>query len=190
MNGASLARTRSSAFPTDWTVHWWEAALLLGSGVAAVVLHRSLDFLHGLPGHHGVEWMALLILGRTASRFRGAGSLAGIGASLASMLPVGRGGDPFAPLLYLLPGPVMDAAFRYAPRLISTAWFLILLGGIAHITRPLARLIISAGSGWVFGSFHWGVAWPLASHFLFGAAGGLLGALIALGLKTAGRNAD
>jgi len=52
-------------------LRWWEALLLPGDGVTAVILHRALDLSLGLPGHHGIEWIALLIMGRLSSRFRG-----------------------------------------------------------------------------------------------------------------------
>ena len=121
--------------------------MLFTGGVTAVFLHRSLDFSTGLPGHHGIEWMALLAIGRLFSRYRGAGSLTCVGASLASFMPFWRGGDPFTPLLYLLPGPVMDIAFRYLPRYTEKLWFLFLLGGLAHMTKPLARLSINLLTG-------------------------------------------
>src|SRR6266540_6083268 len=93
MNGTYSQKNISKAFPTDWTVQWWEALLLIGGGVTAVVLHRSLDLSLGLPGHHGIEWMALLIIGRSSSRFRGAGTFTSVGASLASTLPFLQGGN-------------------------------------------------------------------------------------------------
>jgi hypothetical protein len=182
MNGTTLQKNISKAFPTDWTVKWWEALLLMSSGVTAVVLHRALDGSLGLPGHHGIEWMALMILGRASSRFRGAGTLTSLGASFASTLPFLRTDNPFTWLFYLLPGLVMDLAFRYLPRYASKLWFLILLGGLAHVTKPIGQLIVNLMTGWPFGSFRYGVLYPFASHLLFGMIGGLLGALIVLGI--------
>ena len=66
----------------------------IGGGVMAVVLHRAFDTSLGLPGHHGMEWMALMIIGRMSSRFRGAGTLTSVGASFASTLPFLHGGNP------------------------------------------------------------------------------------------------
>ncbi len=183
MNGISSLKPTLKNFPTEWTLAWWEALLLLSTGALAVVLHRAFDYSLGLPGHHGIEWMALLIIGRYASRFRGAGSVVSLGAGIASMLPGLRGGDPFGPLLYMLPGPVMDMAFRYLPRYADKLWFFMILGGLAHMTKPVARLLITIASGWSFGSFRFGVVYPVASHFFYGLIGGLLGALIVLGIR-------
>jgi hypothetical protein len=183
MNGTFSPKTTSKVFPTEWALTWWEALLLLGTGAFAVVLHRMFDAGLGLPGHHGIEWMALLIMGRSFSRFRGAGSLAGIGASLATVVPFLHTDNPFTWLFYLLPGPVMDLTFHYLPSFASKLWFLVVLGGLAHVTKPLGQLIINAAFGWPFGSFRFGVVYPVASHLLYGMIGGLLGALLVLGIR-------
>lgn len=190
MNGTYSQKNISRAFPTDWAVKWWEALLLIGGGVTAVVLHRALDLSLGLPGHHGIEWMALLLIGRASSRFRGAGTLTSLGASFASMLPFLQGGNPFTWLFYLLPGPLMDLAFRYLPRYANKFWFLVLLGGLAHVTKPIGQLTINLITGWPFGSFRYGVLYPFASHLLFGMIGGLLGALILLGTQRASKKSE
>jgi len=184
MNGISLPNSKSRTFPTDGTLVWWEALLLLGSGALAVVLHQSFRLPLGLPGHHGIEWMALLIMGRSLSRFKGAGSLVSLGAAGMSTLPLwGASHDPFIWLIYLLPGPVMDIAFRYLPRYAASFWFLSILGGLAHVTKPIARLVITLLSGWSFGSFRYGVVYPISSHILYGMVGGLLGALLVFGIQ-------
>src|SRR6266498_2231200 len=108
MNGTYLQKNLSKTSPTDWALSWWEALLLIVGGVTAVVLHRAFDGSLGMPGHHGIEWMALLIIGRASSRFRGAGTLTSIGASFASMLPFLHTDNPATWLFYLLPGPVLD----------------------------------------------------------------------------------
>lgn len=182
MNGTSSLKTTSNAFRIEWSLTWLEALLLIGGGVMAVVLHRTTDLSLGLPGHHGIEWMAIMILGRVSSRFRGAGTLTSIGASAATFMPGLQGDNPFSWLFYLLPGPVMDIAFRYFPRYANTLWFMILLGGLAHATKPLGQLTMNLITGWPFGSFRYGVLYPFASHLFFGMIGGLIGALIALGV--------
>jgi len=162
---------------------WWEALLLFGGGVLAVVLHRSFDMSLGLPGHHGLEWMALMIIGRASSRFRGAGTITSIGASFASSLPFLHGENPFTWLFYLFPGPVMDLAFSYFPGVANRLWFMVLLGGLAHMTKPIGQLTMNLITGWPFGSFRYGVLYPFASHLLFGMIGGLVGGLIVLGIQ-------
>jgi len=183
MNGTSSLKTASKAFPTEWSLSWLEALLLIGGGVMAVVLHRALDMSLGLPGHHGIEWMAIMILGRASSKYRAAGTLTSVGASFASVLPFLHGDNPMTWVYYLLPGPVMDLAFRYLPRYANKLWFMVLLGGIAHMTKPIGQLTVNLVTGWPIGSFRFGVLYPFASHLLFGMIGGLLGALVVLGIN-------
>ena len=183
MNGTSSLKNVSKASPTDWSLSWVEALLLIGSGMLAVVIHRNTDLNLGLPGHQGLTWMAILIIGRMSSRFRGAGSLAGIGASVATFIPALHTANPFTALFYLLPGPVMDFAFYYFPGLSKKLWFLILLGGLAHVTKPLGQLVVNGFMGWPFGSFRFGVVYPVVSHLLFGSIGGFIGAIIVLGIQ-------
>ena len=190
MDGVLSQKTVSRTFPTDWTLRWWEALLLFGGGALAVVLHRTFDMSLGLPGHHGMEWMALMILGRASSRFRGAGTLTSIGASLASTMPLLHSDNPYTWLFYMLPGPVMDLAFRYLPGLTNKVWFLVLLGGLAHATKPVGQLIINLITGWPFGSFRNGFLYPFATHLLFGMIGGLVGALIVLGIQRTSKRTD
>ena len=168
MNGTSSLKNVSKASPTDWSLSWVESLLLIGSGMLAVVIHRNTDLNLGLPGHQGLTWMAILIIGRMSSRFRGAGSLVGIGASVATFIPALHTANPFTALFYLLPGPVMDFAFYYFPGLSKKLWFLILLGGLAHVTKPLGQLVVNGIMGWPFGSFRFGVVYPVVSHLLFG----------------------
>jgi hypothetical protein len=183
MNGTSSLKNTSKSFQTDWSLSWIEALLLMGGGVMAVVLHRALDTSLGLPGHHGIEWMAILIIGRASSRYRGAGTLTSIGASFASVLPFLSGENPFTWIYYLLPGPVMDLAYYYFPRYSNKLLFMILLGGFAHVTKPIGQLSVNLLTGWPVGSFRFGVVYPFASHLLFGMIGGLLGVLVVLGIR-------
>ena len=183
MNGTYSQKNISRAFPTDWTVGWLEALLLIGSGVTAVILHRAFDGSLGLPGHHGIEWMALLLIGRMSSRFRGAGTLTSVSASIASALPFLQGGNPYGWVFYLLPGLLVDFAFRYLPRYADKFWFLTVLGGLAHVTKPAGQLVVYLITGFPFGSFRYGILYPFTGHLLFGMIGGLLAASIVLGIR-------
>lgn len=163
---------------------WEEALLLAGLGAGAVVLHAAFRWPLHLPGHHGLEWMALLALGRCSSSYRWSASLSSLSASAFSVLPLWGFGDPFVWLIYLLPGLVIDVGFRLGRYWRENIWFLAALGGLAHGTKPLARAALGALSGWPYASLLHGLAYPLGTHILFGFSGGLLGA----GLVLAGRS--
>lgn len=182
MNGTSSLKTRSNVFPIDIPA-WLEALLLISSGTLAVVLHQAFRWPLNLPGHHGIEWIAILMIGRAFSRLGPAGSLTSLGAVGGAALTGWIGRDPFIWLIYAVPGPLVDLAFRSLPRYSDKIWFFMLLGALAHTTKPLIRLIITIASGWSFGSFRFGIVYPVASHFLYGLIGGLLGALLVLGIR-------
>ncbi len=184
MIGTLSQKTASKSFQTSWSLGLTEALILLGLGALAVGLHQVLRAPLGLAGRHGIEWMALLIAGRVFSRFRGAGSLTSLGAAGVSMLPLwGAVDDPFIWLIYMLPGPIMDCAFWALPQLADKIWFLALLGGLAHMTKPIARAVIVVAMGWSYGSFRYGVLEPILSHLLFGAIGGFLAAVAVMGIR-------
>lgn len=165
-----------------------EAVLMLGLGAAVVVLHQTLRAPLNLPGRHGLEWMALLVIGRSFGRSRYAGSLVSIGAAATSLLPIWAGfDDPFIWLIFLLPGPIFDFAFARFARWTGNLAFLAVLGGLAHATKPLLRWILSLASGFPYGSLLWGVGYPLATHILFGMCGALLGGLAVLGVRKAAK---
>ena len=70
MSGQLVLENSSRDIRTEAALTWQEALLLTGLGAAAVVLHSVFRFPLQLPGHHGVEWMALIIGGRLAVRYR------------------------------------------------------------------------------------------------------------------------
>ncbi len=175
-SGALRAKTLSSSFPISDQLAWQEALLLMGLGAAVVVMHAAFRWDLRLPGHHGLEWMAVLILGRTTSRYRWASTVSSLTAAGLAMLPAWGFGDPFAWLTYFLPGLVIDLLYVVSGTQRSNLWFLGLLGGLALATKPLARVGISLVTGWPYGSLLYGVAYPLATHLLFGVLGALLGA--------------
>lgn len=183
-NGAfSLEKTlngfRSKALPL-----WLEAIILTGLGVMVVVLHQALRFPMQLPGRHGIEWMAILLAGRAFGRSKVSGTFVSLSASATSMLPIwGAVDDPFIWLIYLLPGLVVDLAFYLLPNWQQSLPFLVSLGALAHVTKPLVRWIVSLALGYPYGSFLWGVGYPMLTHLIFGAVGGLLAGILFWGLR-------
>jgi hypothetical protein len=151
------------------------ALFLVALGVSSVVLPSILRSPLKLPGHHGLEWMALLMIGRTSSRYRWAASVSSVGAGLTA-LPLWGSDDPIFWLTYLLPGLVIDVGMPLARRWHEPLWSLAVLAGLAHGTKPLLRLASGAIFGWPYGSLLGGLLYPLMLHSVFGAIGGLLGA--------------
>jgi hypothetical protein len=121
-----------------------------------------------------VVYMALLIGGKLLSKKPYASSLSSVGASLMLFVPLGFH-DPFMPLLYLLPGFITDLCFRFGLQWRTKLWLIALICGLAYMTIPLSRIIITSITGFPFGSFVSGFLRPTLFHFVFGFAGGLGG---------------
>ena len=154
--------------------------LLLGTiaGSLQIYLKYSLD----IPGHHGLEWMALLLFGRCLSNNRYAATILAGGAAgsyliQASLLVPGYGIKPA--LVFLLTGACADILFRFGkdrlPMIVNAG----LIGGLAFVSKPLVMYCLFLG-GMKFGSFMKNPDYlPFLSHFLFGLVGGVGGGLTA-----------
>ena len=64
MDGVASEKKSLSGLRSKTNLSAVEALLMLGLGAAAVVLHQTLRAPLNLPGRHGLEWMALLVIGR------------------------------------------------------------------------------------------------------------------------------
>ena len=173
--GGYFPRRSSGGIDAGESLTWPMALLLLLLGVGSVVLPAILRSPLKLPGHQGLVSMALLMSGRTLSRYRWAASVSSVGAGMTALLPLWGSDDPILWLTYLVPGLVIDVGLLFAGRWREQMWFLALLAGLAYGTKPLLRLAAGAIFGWPYGSLLSGVLYPLVLHILFGAIGGLIG---------------
>jgi len=180
-SGAVSVRSASSSSRIDVRAVVLEMLGLLALGALAVAWHA---FARGrfrlAPGHQGLIWMALVIVGRMTSRLPWAGVTAATGAAGATMLPIWRLGDPFMWVSYMAAGAIVDLGFGSFLRSSRALWAIALLGGVAHAVKPLIRSVIQLG-GWHYDSLVAGVPYPASTHFLFGAAGALIGASLIKG---------
>ena len=117
------------------------------------------------------------MVGRLVSQRRWAASISSTSAAALSLLPVMGFKDPLDTITLLIPGVVIDLAFLISPRLLASLVALALVGAFAHATKPIAKLIVSAGTGFPYPSLIAGILYPLSLHALFGAAGAILAAI-------------
>jgi hypothetical protein len=151
---------------------------LASLGVAIVLLEQAFRWPLQLPGHHGLEAMALLVLGRLACSSPWSATLVGASAAVAAPF-MGADHGVLTPLYYLLPGVVLDLGYRLAPQLITR--FLIalpVLAALAFATKPVIRLLASELFGMQFGSLRAGPVYPIFTHLMFGFLGALAVVLI------------
>jgi hypothetical protein len=155
------------------------AALIV---VAKIALRLPLQ----LPGHTGIFWMAILIVGVRVVPQRGTASLIGLTSGLlAAFMGLGDFGALDTFLSYLAVGLSTELALVVLPNVenpISAG----LVGAIGHTGKFLVKWLIGIITGAPLGFVTLGLAWSLFSYILFGAIGGVLGSLIILSLKKAG----
>lgn len=164
------------------------ALYLVGIGLAIVVLERSVNWSLQLPGHHGIEVMALLLLARLSCTNPWAATLAASTAAVAAPL-AGASHGVLMPLFYVLPGLLLDLGYRLGPGLARrTVLYLPVVAAIAYASKPAVRVIANATTGMPFGSLRSGYVYPVLTHLLFGFLGALL-AMIAWQLTVQRRKA-
>jgi hypothetical protein len=147
-------------------------------GVGIVLLEQAFRWPLQLPGHHGIEAVALLVLGRLSCTSRW--SATAVGASAAVAAPVlGADHGVLMPLFYILPGIVLDLGYRLRPAAATgLLFYLPLIGALAWACKPLVRVIANVAFGMQFGSLRFGPVYPILTHLLFGFIGALVAVLL------------
>ena len=140
----------------------------------------------GIPGHHGLEWMLALVFARMQARHPYAALIAAGSAAVGHVgfdqfLPLAH--DFKTPLLYLLSGAMLDLLYRALPSKLPAIVAGGLLGGIAFLCKPAVMLGVQTFLAIPQGMFRNGLAYPFLTHFIFGLAGGVGGALLALSVQ-------
>ena len=148
---------------TTETRYSTQLLILLGTGAAAVALHALMRFPLHLPGRHGLEWLALLLLARQFSPLPGAASLTASGAAALSALL-----NPAAAPAYLATGLLFDLGWWGLGSWRRHALVLGVLAGVAFTVTPLLQLGVDP-----FPLSQLGIR--LLTHFAFGTLGGLAG---------------
>lgn len=153
-------------------------------GIIAAVFHQVIR-LKGvnIPGHHGLEWMTLLLFGRMQSRYRWAGILVATGAASSYMLqsaymPLTESFKPA--VVYLINGFCVDFLYRYSPKNLPAFIKGILFGGVSFMIKPILLIPFAMFLEFHFGSFDkHGYIFPVLTHFMFGSIGAICGITLA-----------
>jgi hypothetical protein len=155
------------------------AALIV---VAKIALRLPLQ----LPGHSGIFWMAIVIVAAGAVPKRGAASLVGLTSGIiAAFLGMGDLGALNTLLSYTMIGVATDLALlllRDPENLIVAA----LAGVFGHLGKLFIKWALASLTGAPAGFVALGLARAIVSYIIFGALGGLLGALTLAALRRAG----
>jgi ABC-type thiamin/hydroxymethylpyrimidine transport system permease subunit len=151
--------------------------------VAKIALRTPLQ----LPGHSGVFWMAIIIVGARVVPKPGAASLIGITSGLlAGFLGMGDFGALNTFLSYTMVGVGADIILWLLggnPENLAVA---VLVGMLGHMGKFLVKWIFGILSGAPIGFVALGLVRAIVGYIIFGAIGGFLGWLTLKALRRAG----
>lgn len=151
-----------------------DLALVVVFGLVAALAKRHLDFSLGIPGHAGVGWISVLIVGRIVNPRLGAAALTGVAMGLWAV-PVGINHSlGYNVAIYGLAAATLEVpALRKVP--LHTALGTAVAGVAIHLTKFGYAFGIALASGFVRNLNFVTFIPALRNHIIFGAAGGLLG---------------
>lgn len=155
------------------------AALII---VAKIGLRLPLQ----LPGHSGVFWMAIIIVGAGIVPKRGAASLIGLTSGiLAAFLGMGDFGAINTFLSYTAVGLATDLALLLLPNLEQPIAATI-AAAMGHMGKFLVKWLFGIITGAPVGFIALGLLWAMVGYIVWGGLGGLLGSLTLKALRKAG----
>lgn len=179
MNGKLHRRTTLSPSLDLSFVSVLKVMLWMALGAAAIYLHVRLKSPLRMPGHHGLEFMSILILLRLSSNFRWATSISSVGMGIFLLFPIISVNDPLMGFNYMLPGILLDVLFLgfaiNKKQLMMAAFF----AGLAYLSIPISKLVFALFTGIPSTTFiKNGFILPFISFLMFGSVGGLLGVIL------------
>jgi hypothetical protein len=155
------------------------AALIV---VAKIALRLPLQ----MPGHSGIFWMAVVIVAAGVVNKPGAASVVGLTSGfMAAFLGMGDLGALNTFLSYTMVGVGTDLALLLLgnPENVVVA---VLAGIFGHLAKFLVKWALGVMAGAPVGFVALGLARAVVGYIIFGALGGLLGALTLKALRRAG----
>ncbi len=164
----------------------FELILLALFSALVVVAKIGLRMPLQMPGHSGLFWVAIVIVAAGVVPKRGAVSLVGLTSGiLAAFLGLGDLGALDTLLSYTAIGVGVDLALWLLrnPESMPVA---MLAGALGHLAKLGVKWVLSALTGAPVGFVALGLAWSMVTYVVFGALGGLLGALTLKALRKAG----
>ena len=176
MNGNSPGKRLSGLSLNLDISYLLEAFLLIMAGGLAAYMHFHVRLPLNMPGHHGLEFMAILTQVRLSSRFRYAGMISMLGTGIVLLVPGLGGGTLLHGFAYLLPGIFIDLMYAAGKERMKVLFVIAFISGLAYTAIPLSRMILNAFFGYPYMAFvKHGMIYTIFSFFFFGMMGGLLG---------------
>ncbi|MEL7667097.1 MAG: hypothetical protein AAGU73_02700 [Actinomycetota bacterium] len=142
--------------------------------LSKVVLRMPLH----VPGHSGITWMAILLVGRGLVRRPWAGTVLGFVSGIIAVAVVGGREGLLLWLKYLAPGAMMDLAALMSREHLGHPFVGAVAGAIANAAKLVTSLLVSLALGVPTGYLALGLGLSATTHVVFGALGGWLGTLV------------
>jgi len=151
--------------------------------VAKIALRTPLQ----LPGHSGIFWMAIIIVGARVVPKVGASSIIGITSGLlASFMGLGDFGALNTFLSYAMVGVLSDLILLILGGNTENLIVAIIVGIFGHMGKFLTKWLFGIISGAPVGFVALGLLRAILGYIIFGAIGGVLGWVTLKALQRAG----
>ncbi len=151
--------------------------------VAKIALRTPLQ----LPGHSGIFWMAIIIVGSRVVPKIGAASIIGVTSGiLAGFLGLGDFGALDTFISYAMVGVASDLILLLLRGDTENLAVAIFVGIFGHMGKFLTKWLFGIISGAPVGFVALGLLRSILSYIIFGAVGGVLGWITLKALKRAG----
>lgn len=152
-------------------------SFLVFLGMLLIGLHQTFHYPLKMPGHHGLEGMALMVIGRFCCTDRWAATIVGMSAAATAGI-TGIEHDLWSAGMNIVPGLFLDAGLMLFPAWRSALFIVPVVTAFAHAMKPMVRWGIAESMGVHFGSLKNGLLYPLSTHLAYGFAGALIATLM------------
>ncbi len=137
----------------------------------------------GIPGHTSVYWMGLLMLGKGLIPKFGAGAIMGIVSGiLAIVFGLGKEG-PLLAFKCIVPGVLLDILAILFLNKLESIWVGVIIGALISWSKLLASIVLGVMLDIPMVFLAMGFGYATLLHVVFGAAGGVLAAVLIKRLK-------
>ncbi len=174
MNGKLHQKSLLKVFQTSISTRL-EMFILLFLGMIAIFAHARFRSGINIPGHHGLEFMALLMVGRAASKIKWASLFFSIGVISLLFIPFLGFKNPIMSFVFLIPGISVDIFYNSIKKYNNKIWFLSLVGGISYGLVPIIRLLLTEFTGIIHKSLLLTPVYTITTHIIFGTIGSIIG---------------
>ena len=139
-----------------------------------------------VPGHSGIFWMALIVIGVGLVRRPGAGTLVGLVSGILAMLFVPGRQGMFVSVKYLAAGFTVDVLTQLLGGRLDRFLVAIVVAAAGNVAKLASSYVIGVLAGVPGGFLALGLGVAASTHLVFGALGGWIGALVLKRLARAG----